>query len=156
MKNKLFILIGTPTSGKSSYIKTLNLDNTYIASTDNIITSLHPNKSYNEAFEIESPNFKKLDKLMMDNIKLSISENKDIIVDRTNMKKSSRAEYLRLCKDYEKIAIVFLIDENTFLKRNEERFIKEGKKIPLNVWRSMYNNYEEPTKEEGFDQILFL
>lgn len=160
MDRKIYILIGTPCAGKSTYINTVLKDllyNPYIASTDNIIMSLHSDKTYDEAFELEKNNFEKLESIMFYNIYNSIENNQDIVIDRTNMKRKSRKRFLQITKDkYEKIAVVFKIDETEFDKRNNDRFLKEGKSIPKNVFHDMLKSYQEPSYEEGFNKILFI
>jgi predicted kinase len=158
---KIYILIGTPASGKSTYIQTIinKLNNPFIASTDNIITSLHPELSYNEAYALESGNFKHLTKLMKQGIKDALAEGRDVIVDRTNLRSKSRKEYLKYAdafSGYEKIGVVFCIDKKEFIKRDEQRFLNEGKRIPLKVWEEMQASYQSPSKEEGFDKIIHM
>ncbi len=156
---KIYILIGTPASGKSTYIKSIinKLNNPFIASTDNIITSLHPELSYNEAYTLESGNFKHLTKLMKQGIRDAVAEGRDVIVDRTNLRSKSRKEYIKYTgDDYEKIGVVFCIDKKEFIKRDEHRFLTEGKRIPLGVWIQMQESYQSPSKEEGFDKIIHI
>ncbi len=159
MNKKLIILIGVPASGKSTYLKKhlheYNLP--YIASTDNIIISLHPELTYNEAYSIESKNFKKLNRLMVQGMEDAIFEGRDVIVDRTNMKPKIRKKYLAMVDDtYEKIAIVFSVDKKDFLERNKVRMELEGKNIPLKVYEEMSSAYTAPTKEEGFNKIIHI
>lgn len=159
MKNKIIILVGPPCSGKSFYTESIitSLNNPFIASTDNIITSLHPELSYNEAFELEKGNFKFLTKKMKEGIIQAVKDNRDIIVDRTNMKSKSRKEFLKMVNDtYEKICVVLDWNKEIFIKRNQERFIKDGKNIPLDLWISFVDSYQKIDKEEGFDKINFI
>jgi len=154
---KLYVLIAPQCSGKSTWVKANieSLNNAYVASTDDVITSLYPELSYNEAYE--KTDFKTAKRVMREGMEEAIKNGYDIIVDRTNMKTKSRKEFLNsVGKKYEKIAIVFPWDKETFLKRNEERMLKEGKNISLKLWEDFCSNYQTPTKEEGFDKIIFL
>jgi predicted kinase len=157
MKNKMYILVAPQCSGKSTWVREniATMNNAYIASTDDVRTSLYPELSYDEAFVKVSD--KEAKRIMREGMIDAIKNGRDIIVDRTNMKVRSRKEFLNsVGKDYEKIAIVFPWDKVTFIKRNEDRILKEGKSIPLSVWESMSKNYQTPTREEGFDKVIFL
>ncbi len=154
---KIYILIAPPCSGKSTWrnnnIASMNAP--YIASSDDIITNAHPELTYNEAYA--KANFKQVKKLMREELEEAIIEGRDIVVDRTNMTVKTRRSFLNSVDDtYEKIAVVFNWDEKVFIKRNEERFLREGKNIPLKLWKDFCSNYQSPSKEEGFDKIIHI
>ena len=154
---KLYILIAPPCSGKSTWVrnKIATLNCPYIASTDDIITSMYPDLTYNEAYA--KVNFKEAKRLMREGVADAFKQGNDIIIDRTNMSIKTRKEFIKSVDDtYEKIAVVFPWDKDTFIKRNESRMITEGKFISLKLWEDFCSNYQRPTKEEGFDKIEFL
>lgn len=154
---KLYILIAPPCSGKSTWTKAniTSMNSPYIASTDDIITSMYPELSYNEAFE--KANFKVAKRIMREQLSEAIKEGRDIIIDRTNMTIKTRKEFLKAVDDtYQKIAVVFPWDKQTFIERNEKRNLLEGKFISLKLWEDFCANYQAPTREEGFDKILFV
>ncbi len=131
------------------------MNNAYIASTDDIITSLYPELSYNEAFQ--KANFKEVKRIMRYELSQAIEDGRDIIIDRTNMKVKSRKEFLKAVDDtYEKIAVVLSWDKKTFEERNQIRSLKEGKYISLKLWEDFCSSYQKPTKEEGFDKIIYV
>ncbi len=159
-KKKLYVLIAPQCSGKSTWVKEniSHINDLYVVSTDDIITSMFPDLTYDEAFDKTKD--KEVDKLvrkiMRDGFINAIDNNNNIVIDRTNMTIKNRTYFLNgVGKKYEKIAVVFKWDKETFLKRTEIRG-KEGKTISLELWESFCSKYEEPTLEEGFDKIIKL
>ena len=55
--------------------------------------------------------------------------------------------------DYEHIAVVFKTPEPEELARRLAS--RPGKNIPAHVMRSMIDNFEMPTLDEGFTQVWF-
>jgi predicted kinase len=160
-KKKLYVLIAPQCSGKSTWVKEniSNIDDLHVVSTDDIITSMFPDLTYDEAFDKTMD--KEVDKLvrktMRDGFVDAIGKNKNIVIDRTNMTIRNRTYFLNsVGKKYEKIAVVFKWDKDTFLKRTEKRKREEGKTISLELWEKFCSIYEEPTIEEGFDKIIKL
>ena len=152
----VYFMIGTPCSGKSTYIDNI-LSNCEIISTDNIIEQIakENNSTYSEMFD--KIDFKKINKEMFEKFKNAVSENKDIVIDRTNMTIKSRKRFLsNLTKNYTKYAISFDVSKETIMERNDKRFKETGKHIPENVIDSMIKSFQQPTKEEGFDYIIVI
>lgn len=77
-----------------------------------------------------------------------------VIWDQTNLTKKSRAKKLALVpQDWKKIAINYSLPgmiELAVRKKNRE---KEGKHIPQSVLDSMQKTWEDPSFDEGFDEI---
>lgn len=152
----IYMMVGSPCSGKSTYINN-TLNNCEIISSDNIIENIakEQNKTYSEVFH--EVNFKDVEKEMFEEFKNAIENNKNIVVDRTNMTIKSRRRFLsNIPKHYIKYAIVFDTDKETIFKRNKERFEKTGKHIPENVIESFIKNFQMPSKEEGFEYIIIM
>jgi predicted kinase len=102
--NKLIILIAPPCSGKSTFIRNDEYKNYTIISTDNIITNMYPELTYNEAFK--KSDYKEVRRIMRSELLAAISKKTDIIVDRTNMNVKTRKEFINsVDESYEKIAI---------------------------------------------------
>jgi predicted kinase len=72
--------------------------------------------------------------------------------DQTNTSRKSRAKKLLQLSEYNKIAVFFETPPDVVLdKRLASR---PGKEIPDYVMRTMKENLEYPTLEEGFDVIM--
>lgn len=153
MRPKLFMMIGLPGSGKSTFIEHFpwDFDCTNILSTDDYIEdkAAAESKTYNEAFR---DHIKAAEEYLEESLNFAVKYCEDhIIWDQTNLSKKTRARKLaKIPAKYEKIAIVCIASEDDLNTRREQR---EGKTIPAHILKSMAESFEYPTKEEGFDFI---
>ena len=152
----VYMLIGPPGIGKSTYIKEMLLPNGEytVVSTDNLLEEKGKKigLSYNEAFN--EFNFKEIEKEFFINLKIAINERQDIVVDRTNMSKKGRRRVLNLFpKDYLKIGILFDFSNRAKLDTQlNKRLSETGKHTSKKTVDRMIESYKEPTLEE-FDYI---
>jgi predicted kinase len=154
---KLWMLVGVPGSGKSTWIQA-QLDHEdaheglYVASTDAIIESaaILAGKTYNDVFK---DIIKIAEKQMYQGVARAVEHNHDIIWDQTNLTRKSRAKKLIMIPDhYEKMGLWFPTpDEAELQSRLASR---PGKTIPENVMRSMIEMMEIPKLDEGFDTVM--
>lgn len=148
----LYMLVGLPGSGKSTFAKNLFGFN---YSTDSVVESIAnlQGKTYNEVF---FDWIKVAQNQMDENLEVAIQHKDDVIWDQTNLTAKSRKSKLsKIPKDYRKVAFVFIADQVVLEKVNNER--KEiGRDIPEKVLLDMQKNFEYPTKDEGFDEIYFI
>lgn len=150
---KLYMLIGVPGSGKSTWIANQEwAKDIPIVSSDKFIDyyAAKEGKTYNEVFK----DYVKVATHLMDNqVEICKANNTDIIWDQTNTSAKSRKSKLAKLENYEKIAVFFATPEKEELdKRLAQRV---GKHIPPNVMESMISNLEMPTEEEGFKEIWY-
>jgi predicted kinase len=144
-------LVGLPASGKSTYRATAG-QHSYVASSDDFIEAFakETSKTYNDVFQDAiGPATKHFDHM----VHHAVAENRDLIVDRTNLSVASRAKVLRRIPfDWEKRAIVFkCFDFEVWKKRLMNR---PGKLIPAPVIVDMMlKQFERPTEAEGFHSI---
>ena len=155
MKSKVMVLVGPPLSGKDTYLKSQDFSDFVIISRDDILMSLHSNSDYSEAFS--SVDQKLVDKLLNQKIQDCITNNKNVIINMTNMTKKSRNKHLSKFPNvqYNKVAVVFpKLNLCDYINRNDKRKSEENKFIPLNVIQSMIENWQEVTLDEGFNTII--
>lgn len=151
---KVYMLIGVPGSGKSTWIKSQNWANGLpVISSDRFIDehAERVDKTYNEVFKEYAPIAMKL----MDNqARVCHANGVDCIWDQTNTSVKSRKSKLEMLPNYEKIAVVFRTPE----KEEHDRRLasRPGKLIPDNVMRSMIENFEEPSEEEGWKEVWYV
>lgn len=148
------MLIGVPGVGKSTWIKSQDWTaGLPVISSDRFIDehAASVGKTYNEVFKEYAPIAMRL----MDNqARVCHANGVDCIWDQTNTSAKSRKSKLAILSNYEKIAVVFRTPE----KEEHERRLasRPGKAIPDHVMRSMIENFEEPTEEEGFKEIWYV
>lgn len=153
-----YILVGHSYTGKSSFIK--NQKDIFVKKDFVIISSdfyleahmQHYNKSYDEVWK---EHIKEVTKRSDEDFKSAIQFGYDIIIDKTNMSKKSRAKWIKplLKADYDIVCIVFkhLSEKELHLRRvaRPDKFISDY------IIEDMINRYEEPCINEGFSHIMF-
>lgn len=149
------MLSGIPTSGKSTYVSRLlekpEFNNAFVYSTDNYIQKIadQENLTYDEVFD---KTIKDANKQLNLDLSEAIKNNRSIIHDQTNLTIKSRAKKLKKIPDsYKKICAYSVIDLEEATKRNKTR---PGKVIPLGVLMTMLDDFEIPTVDEGFDEVI--
>lgn len=153
------MLIGCPASGKSTYIKNLFpvLQNSVVMSFDSIIESFaeKDGTDYATAFNAHA---QEAGTIYDQSFKEALATNKNIIIDKTNMSKKSRAKTLNLINkdDWMLVAIDFSqVPIGEIKKRLANREKETGKHIPEKVVEQMLASYEAPTRDEGFNYIIY-
>lgn len=146
-----YILVGVPGSGKSTWVRNQDWSHkcSYIC-TDKYVEAYarSVNKSYSEVFDEFMP--KAVD-FMIEEFLESRDAEKDIIWDQTSTTIKSRKKKLDMLSGYHTIAVIFKTpDPLELVIRLKNR---PGKDIPQNVINDMINGWEEPTLEEGFNEI---
>jgi predicted kinase len=152
----LYMLIGVPASGKSSWIASQPFDwtKTVIASTDGHIERVAKQlgKTYDDVFRAT---IAQADVAMMDNVRDAVQHGLDIVWDQTNTGAHNRAKKLALLPaSYKKVAVVFPTPEPVEHARRLDSRV--GKRIPPWVMRNMLDNFDMPTAKEGFDEVKVL
>lgn len=153
--NKLYVLVGVPGSGKSTWVKNqVWATDIPVVSTDHFVEeyAAKQGKTYSEVFEEYMPIAVKL---MANQVLICKANNKDVIWDQTSTTIKTRAKKTRMLPDYYKIAVVFKTPTTgELMKRLASR---PGKTIPWEVVSQMAQQLEAepPTEEEGFDEIWY-
>jgi len=148
-------MCGIPGSGKSTWIqqhKNYFNERQAIISRDDVRFSMI--KEGDEYFSREKEVFNEF----IRQIKVSLEENFDTIVDATHISVGSRSKLLRALgnslKDIEINAIVIKVPLETALERNNKR---EGLSlVPETAIRNMYSQFTIPTFDEGFTNIWIV
>lgn len=163
MTKTLYVMVGLPGSGKSTYIDdivTLSQSDEggiyRILSTDDHI-EYKANElgiTYNEAFK---DHINDAEKNLQRHLAKAIIDGDHIIWDQTNLRVKKRKTILNsVPKDYERIAIEFVGPFETVVKRVKDRAAITGKDIGYNILMSMNESREPVTLEEGFDDIRIV
>jgi len=131
---EMIIFVGMQASGKSTYYKKYFADTHVRINLD----MLNSKKAMNE--------------LMFACFENNIS----CVIDNTNPMKKTRKAFIDQAKayNYKVICYSFFSDYETCLNRNN---LREGKaKIPESGLRWWRDSFEEPSKDEGFDELNFI
>lgn len=144
MKNKLYVMVGCPGSGKSTYAKT-HLSNALYVSRDEIRFNLvSENEEY---FSKEDEVFDTFINKINEGLRASV----DVVADATHLNAISRMKLLA-CLDIDKEkteihAIVMKTPLDKCIKNNENR---KGTRayVPISVIKRMYYSFKQPTQEE--------
>lgn len=150
---KLYVTVGVPGSGKSTWIKNqiwaLGLT---VISTDEFVEDYAKEcgLTYSQVFDDYMP---KAIELMLDKVDYANRHNLDIIWDQTSTSIKTRANKIRMLPDYYKIAVVFKVPQTEELQRRLAS--RPGKVVPWNVVERMIAGWQEPTMQEGWDEIWY-
>lgn len=150
---KCYQLIGVPGSGKSTWVD--EQDWALLCariSTDKWVEiyAKEVGRTYSEVFVDFMPTAVDL---MAKEVVMAREVGRDIIWDQTSTTIKSRARKFNMLPDYEHIAVVFKTPEKEELARRLAS--RPGKNIPEHVMRSMIENFDVPTEDEGFKEIWF-
>ena len=151
---KVYVLVGVPAAGKSTWVKNQTLTNDYIyISTDHHIEAQAAklDATYNEVFAEFMPTA--ID-MMIDDVVNARETGKDIIWDQTSTTIASRKKKFNMLKRYTHIAVVFPTPSRDELDVRLSG--RPGKHIPKNVVDSMIERFQMPTINEGYSEIIVI
>ena len=150
--NTLYITVGLPGSGKSTYAKEFikGKDIEYLSS-----DSLRAVYGKSEEDQTVTP-------LVFGHIKRKVDEflkdGKNVMVDATSVNRKERSDYINAAKKYgaKVVAIVFKMDRQGLIDRNKKRGEQGGRVVPDFVIDKMLAKFEEPSYNEGIDVIIYV
>lgn len=153
--NTLYVLVGVPGSGKSTWVKNqVWANDCVVVSTDEFVEEYAKSvgKTYSDVFQEYMPTAVNL---MAAKVVDARDSDKNIIWDQTSTTVITRAKKLRMLPNYYKIAVVFKTPEKEELDRRLNS--RDGKVIPDHVSEVMASQLknEPPTLDEGFDEIWY-
>lgn len=148
---KLYMMVGVPGSGKSTWIKKQNWAlGLTVVSTDVFVEDYAKakGKTYFEVFEEYMPTAVNL---MSEQVVFAREHGHTIIWDQTSTTIASRAKKFRMLPEYYAIAVVFRIPAPAELQKRLAS--RPEKVIPYEVMDDMIAKWQEPTEDEGFKEI---
>jgi len=152
MNNTLYITVGLPGSGKSTYAKEFikGKEIEYLSS-----DSLRAVFGKSEEDQTVTP-------LVFGHIKRKVDEflkdGKNVMVDATSVNRKERSDYINTAKKYgaKVVAIVFKMDRQGLIDRNKKRGEQGGRVVPDWVIDKMLAKFEEPSYSEGIDVMIYV
>jgi len=152
MNNTLYITVGLPGSGKSTYAKKFIADkNVEYLSSDSLRAVYGKGEDDQTVTPIVFGHIKrKVDEFLKDG--------KNVMVDATSVNRRERSDYINSAKKYgaKVVALVFKMDRNGLIARNKKRGEEGGRVVPDWVIDKMLNKFEEPDHNEGIDTIIYV
>ena len=157
MSKDIYILVGPPASGKTTWIQKAFQGEVFTVSTDDIIQEIADDDdlTYDEAF---TKYIKAAERIMWEDFDHFVAgEYEPIVVDRTNMSVKSRRKFFERLRNFHKghgykiHAVVFPKPEGEEYERRLNS--RPGKTIPEAVINGMLAAFQMPTTEEGFDTV---
>jgi predicted kinase len=150
--NTIYITVGLPGSGKSTYAKNFikGKDIEYLSSDE-----LRAVFGKSEEDQTVTP-------LVFGHIKRKVDEflkdGKNVLVDATSVNRRERSDYINTAKKYgaKVVAIVFKMDRQGLIDRNKKRGEQGGRVVPDWVIDKMLAKYEEPSHSEGIDVMIYV
>ena len=152
MNNTLYITVGLPGSGKSTYAKEFikGKEIEYLSS-----DSLRAVFGKSEEDQTVTP-------LVFGHIKRNVDEflkdGKNVMVDATSVNRKERSDYINTAKKYgaKVVVIVFKMDRQGLIDRNKKRGEQGGRVVPDWVIDKMLAKFEEPSYSEGIDVMIYV
>ena len=144
---KLFMMVGIPASGKS-YVseKIAKRENAVIYSSDIVRQKLSMDPSS------DLQNIRLFD-IMYDMIRQELANGNNVVLDSTNTYRKYRKPFLQsLTKDTEVTGVLLMRQIENCLKANSERI----NSIDESVIRMMYEEYDIPLYEDGYDRFEII
>lgn len=141
---RLYITIGIPGAGKSTYTKTLNAK---VISSDAIRGELFGDEGCQD-------NPKKVFAILNSRVRKSLLDGEDVIYDATNVTKKARRTIINTYKNIadEIIACYFDTPVEVAKIRNANR----TRVVPDEIIDNMYKKLTVPEFEEGFSEIIYI
>jgi predicted kinase len=152
MNNTLYITVGLPGSGKSTYAKNFikDKDVEYLSS-DELRAIYGKDETDQSVTSIVFGHIKrKVDEFLKDG--------KNVLVDATSVNRKERSDYINTAKKYgaKVVAIVFKMERQGLIERNKKRGEQGGREVPTFVIDKMLAKFEEPSYDEGIDVIIYV
>lgn len=149
--NELYLLVGIPCSGKSTYANKCHRNsNTIIISSDDI------RKELTGSYEFSKQTNNLIFDIAKERTRVALSNGFNVVFDATNIIKKYRNDFVKISKNCGcKInAIVFDTLLSECLKRNIKR--NSERKISEDILVMMYKNRDSVGIKEGFSEIYII
>jgi len=148
---KFIMMVGIPGSGKSSIVSKYS-EQGYVISCPDTFRGIF-SATHDEADQtVNKQAWEAATKLVV----TSLSDNKNVVLDATEVYRQGRQNFLRSLPPCNTKAVYIKVQLETALYRNTLRGTDNGKRsqpVPDEVITRMFNNLVEPSITEGFDEI---
>ena len=144
---KLYVMVGHPGSGKTTYANSITGENIKVFASDSIRKELYGEESIQGDNDI-------IFRMLESRIEEHLAHGDDAVHDATNLREQNREKIIRRFRHTgcEFIAVNRLTDDNTCLERNAGR----DRKVPEEVIERMNKSYTRAKFAEGWDKIRLI
>lgn len=149
-----YFLVGVPASGKSTWVTQQDLVKDFVYVSSSLYVEDEAFKAGTTYSEIFSSSIKGAIVKMLEDVEWAVTLQRDIIWDQTSTTSASRVKKFKFTPDYKKVAVVFKTPDAE--EHSARLASRKDKQIPKDVIEKMISEFEIPTLEEGFDEILFV
>jgi len=146
---KLYITVGLPGTGKSTWSKEMASDGVIWLSSDAVRAELFGSES-------TQGNPKEIFRIIYDRARKYITAGKDVIIDSTGVERWARKESIESVdgvSDVKRVCVFFMAEESVVRERSHERTDHE---VPDYVIDRMIARFDCPIVEERFDEFIFI
>jgi heterogeneous nuclear ribonucleoprotein U-like protein 1 len=156
---EIIVMVGLPGSGKSTWSDNMlanSPDSYVVVSSDDELERMadHEGISYGEAHK---KYIGKAVSISKQKFREAVNKGENIIWDQVNLSPKKRRSILnQVPASYKKTAVAFEVTASELNQRLAKREQETGKHIPPHVMKNMAKTYRPPTKEEGFDNVIFV
>jgi predicted kinase len=155
MNKEIIIMIGNIGSGKSTIARKYATEGYRVISRDALRYMVGGGK-YTFDLNLEASIKKSAVKILETFMKNRIS----IVYDETNVSKNLRVDTIQLAKKYNYKIIAYVLPclskEQSVDRRMKDPHGQNSREIWNSVWERFNSMYEEPSKDEGFDEIILM
>lgn len=147
----VFILIGAPGSGKSTWGKEFASKNGAIRLCPDEFRAKFGTGEGDQTVSAQAFGATR------QGLRDALNEGKDVIIDATSMYRKARKDFIQIAKDFgaSTCAYVFEAEKALLLERNQKRGAAGGRNVPEDVIDRMLGRYERPNELE-FDKVEFV
>lgn len=147
----MYITVGAPGSGKSTWAKALVEKNpNFVRVCPDDCRRAISGDSNNQA--VSYPAFC----MAKDQVRKALAEGKSVVFDATNMYQKARKDFINMARGSgaKVIAQVFECDKPTLIARNAKRGAEGGRNVSEAIIDNFLGKYQRPEKPE-FDEVVF-
>ena len=150
------LLVGMIASGKSTYAKNRANAGAIIINDDAIVTALHGG-DYNKYSKSLKPLYKAVENQIL---QTAVTMGLDVVVDRPNYSRAMRRRYISIAKSIDAKVSLVVFNKCEPEEHAMRRFASDSRGRPYEEWleAAMHHDalYEEPSLDEGVDEIICL
>lgn len=143
--SKLYVLVGLPASGKSTWAKNNINSKTKWISSDNLRRELFGSETNQDNNDLVFKEMKNRTKVLLD-------QGFDVIYDATNIVSKRRKTLISDFKKHEKICVYFATDKLNCIFNNNLR----DRNVPEEIINKMFKTLQIPMFHEGWDNIKII